>query len=76
METLLNLEHLSGRSRRKLLRLNTIHLRGLCPVCGDQTVRFYKEIVFNGKANQHNKWYCKKCHNTFDRKDLEYVKYV
>ena len=77
METTLNLDHLSGRTKRRLKRMNTIHLQGLCPVCGDQPVRFYKDLVFaHGKEAEHNKWYCKKCGKTFDRKDLEYVKYI
>lgn len=67
---------LSGRSKRQLIRMNTIHLRGVCPKCGDKNVRFYKELIFKGKKNQHNKWFCKKCSETYRREDLENVYYA
>lgn len=63
-------------SNRKLLRQNTFHLRGTCPNCGNTNVRFYKDLVFKDIPNQHNKWYCKRCHKTFKREDFKNVKYV
>lgn len=68
--------HLSGRSKRRLKRMNTVHLEGLCPNCKDEPVRFYKDLVFKGRNPEHNKWYCKKCKKTFRREDLKYVKYI
>ena len=71
-----NVNHLSGKSKRKLKRMNTVNLRGLCPNCKDEPVRFYKDLIFGpGRKSEHNKWYCKKCKKTFRREDLQYVKY-
>ena len=65
----------SGRFARKLRRAQTVHLDGVCPVCGGRA-RWQKDIpLVNGKYD-HEKWVCKKCHSKFDRKDLKNVKYV
>ena len=62
---------------RKLLRQNTFHLRGTCPNCGNTNIRFYKDLVFGiGRKNEHNKWYCKRCHKTFTKEELKDVKYA
>lgn len=71
-----NVNHMSGGAKRKLKRMNTIHLRGLCPSCKNVEVRFYKDLIFGpGRKNEHNRWFCKQCKKTFRREDLEYVKY-
>lgn len=67
---------LSGRSKRKLDRQTTIHLRGICPSCGKTNMRFYKRIYTKGNDVKHNKWFCKSCGKSFNRDQLDYVKYV
>lgn len=62
---------LSGRSARKLARQNTVHLRGLCPNCGNAMK--WRKMDLNGNKNV---WVCKNCGKTLARKDLPYVKYV
>lgn len=66
--------NLSGRSKRKVARANTVHLRGICPFCGADNMKFHKVIYM--KPVKHDVWYCKKCGKTADREDLEYVKYA
>ncbi len=67
---------LSGSSKRKLERQNTIHLRGICPNCGKTNMRFYKRIYTKSGSNMANRWFCKGCGKAFKREDLEYVKFV
>lgn len=62
---------LSGRSARKLARQNTVHLRALCPDCGN--VMVWKKITAAGAKNV---WMCRGCKKVLARKDLPYVKYV
>lgn len=79
VETIPNLSgvnHLSGRAKRKLKRMNTVHLRGVCPNCKDVQVRFFKDIYLKGQPTKHNRWLCKKCRGTFTREELKDVKYV
>lgn len=74
---IVNVDNLAGYSRRKLKRMNTVHLQGVCPKCQDQPVKFYKDLIFGpSRKTEHNKWYCKKCKRTFRREDLKDVKYV
>ena len=72
---------LSGRSKRRLMRQNTVHLDGYCPSCGGRC-RWKKAIAngygSNGKVNYiYNKWQCQNpgCKKTWDRKDFKYVKH-
>lgn len=72
--------NLSGRAKRKLLRRNTVHLRGICPKCGKIGMRWHKDIPTNRYNNgkrifEHNKWVCKSCNFITDREGLKYVKY-
>ena len=70
---------LSGRSKRRLMRQNTVHLDGFCPSCGSRCR--WKKTILNGYVNGkpiyiHSKWVCqnKECGKKWDRKDFEYVK--
>ncbi len=72
----IQIANLSGYSKRKLQRRNTVHLRGKCPKCGEYGMKFVKDIPLVSGKYDHNKWVCKKCGNKATRKDLEYVKYV
>lgn len=71
----LNMPKLTGSFKRKLIRQNTIHLRGICPNCGRPNIRFYKRIETKA-VTANNRWYCKGCGKAFKREDLEYVKYA
>ena len=62
----LNIAPLTGRSKRKLIRQNTVHLRAICPNCGKTNIRY---------SSHAKKWYCKKCNKFFKRNELEYVRY-
>ncbi len=66
---------LSGRSKRRLARQNTIHLRAICPNCGKTNMRFYKRI-YSKPDIINNRWFCKGCSKSFKREDLKYVKYA
>lgn len=66
---------LSGRSKRKLDRAKTVHLRGICPKCGATNMKWHKVLYIKGEAVTAKKWYCKKCGKTADRDELKYVKY-
>lgn len=66
---------LSGRSKRKLDRAKTIHLRGICPQCGKTNMKFYKKLYIKGSEVKTNKWYCQRCGKTASREELKYVKY-
>ena len=71
---------LSGRSKRRLMRQNTVRLDGYCPSCGSRC-RWKKAIpngYSNGKPNYiYGKWQCQNpsCAKKWDRKDFEYVKH-
>ena len=62
----LNIVALTGSTKRKLIRQNTVHLRGVCPACGEFGTRYSKS---------EKKWICKKCGTKAGRRELEYVKY-
>ena len=72
---------LSGRSKRRLERQQTIRLDGYCPACGSRCR--WKKVVptggyTNGKPDHvYGKWVCQNaaCGKTWDRKDFDYVKY-
>lgn len=67
---------LSGRSKRRLERAKTVHLRGICPQCGKTNMKFHKRLYLKGSNVQLNKWYCKNCGKAATREELKYVKYV
>lgn len=62
---------LSGRTKRRMKRQNTVHLRAICPECGKDGMKYHKYL--NGKCNV---WYCTNCKKIFPRNSLEYTKYV
>ena len=67
---------LSGRSKRKFERRNTVHLKAICPKCGAYGMKYKKDIFYNGgNDTDHNKWYCSKCGKRASREELKYVKY-
>lgn len=69
--------NLSGRSKRKLFRQNTVHLRGICPICGKPSMKYAKDIFISAKKTDHNKWVCGKCGTRATREELKNnVKYV
>ena len=70
---------LSGRSKRRLLRNNTVHLDGFCPECGSRCR--WKKTVLKGYESGvavylHDKWVCQnpECRKKWDRKDFKYVR--
>lgn len=65
---------LSGRSKRKFERHNTVHLKGICPKCGAYGMRFKKDILLKS-GSDHNKWVCEKCGYKATREELKYIKY-
>jgi len=67
---------LSGRSKRKLERAQTVHLKAICPQCGAPNMKFRKVLFIKGTAIQHKKWYCKNCGKTATRGELKHVKYA
>ncbi len=72
----LNFASLSGGSKRKLVRANTVHLRGICPACGSGGMKWYKRIALKNGSSYSGVWYCKNCNHVSNRKELEYVKYA
>ena len=76
IKPLIRYANLSGRSKRKLERQNTVHLKGVCPKCGAYGMRFKKDIYYKGMKNpEHNKWLCAKCGFRASRDQLKYIKY-
>lgn len=63
----LRMPALTGSFKRKLVRANTVHLKGMCPSCGEFGMRY---------SQKEKKWVCKKCGTKAERKDLDYVKHV
>lgn len=62
----LRMPALTGSFKRKLIRQNTVHLKGICPACGKSGMRYSKS---------EKKWVCKKCGTKASRKELDHVKY-
>ena len=72
----LNRPSITGRFAIKLKRQNTVHLRGVCPRCGTENVKFYKDVTLKGSNNtMHDIWFCRKCGKASSFKELKYVKY-
>lgn len=74
-----NFPALSGRSKRRLMRQNTVHLDGFCPECGSRC-RWKKTVLKGYEGGKpvylHDKWVCQnpECRKKWDRKDFTYVK--
>ncbi len=69
---------MSGRSKRKLKRQNTVHWAGICPSCGS-TCRFHKDYGSKLMKNLvHNVWVCsnKECRKIYNKVDFDEGKYL
>lgn len=62
---------LSGRSKRKLNRMNTVHWIGICPECGGEC-----EYKHNWAIKKKDIWVCKKCKKAFNKEVLKDGRYI
>ena len=69
---------MSGRSKRKLNRQNTVRWAGVCPDCGS-ICKFHKEYGSKSTKNlRHNVWVCtnKQCGMVYSKEDFKNGRYL
>lgn len=67
---------LSGRSKRKLNRQNTIRWVGLCLNCNG-VCKFHKRYFKAGARKPlQNVWVCKECGRVYNKEDFKRGKYI
>lgn len=69
---------MSGRSKRKLKRQNTVHWAGVCPSCGS-LCKYHKSYGSKERKNlKHNVWVCTNdnCRLVYSKEDFKEGKYL